>query len=95
MNLGETVLIKFKDEVVDEVEAIAYDDEWEVVGELGFSEKTFDLLRIVKVTFLTNAPHLANLTSTSGNLDVLKMNLRILTEIDNRAKVIVEPCFKL
>lgn len=77
---------------MDEVEVIADNDEWELVRELGFFEEILDLLRIVKVTFLADSLHFANLASASGSLNVFEVNLGIFTEVDNRAKVVVEPC---
>jgi hypothetical protein len=81
-----------KGEVMDEVEAIADNDEWELVGEFGFFEEVLDLFWVIKVTFPADALHLMHLTSTSGSLDVLKVNFGVLVKVENRAKVIVEPC---
>jgi hypothetical protein len=83
VDLDEFGEIKIKDEAMDEVEAITDDDEWELVEELGFFKEVFDLLWIVKVTLATDALHLANLTSTSGDLDVLEINFRFLAVIDH------------
>jgi len=65
-------LIKIKDEVVDEVEAITDNDEWELVGEFGFFEEVLDLFWIIKITFPADAFYLADLTSTSGSWMYLK-----------------------
>ena len=37
-----------------EVKAITYDDEWQLIGELGLLEEVLDLLRIVVITFATD-----------------------------------------
>jgi hypothetical protein len=44
-------LIKIKDEVVDEVETITDNDEWELVREFGFFEEVLDLFWIIKNYF--------------------------------------------
>jgi hypothetical protein len=79
----EAILVQVEDEVMDEVETIADNDEWELIGELGFLEEVFDLLRIIEVTPSANAFDLTDLAGASGNLDVLKVNLGILAEVDN------------
>jgi hypothetical protein len=79
----EAILVQVEDEVMDEVETIADNDEWELIGELGFLEEVFDLLRIIEVTLSANAFDLTDLAGASGSLDVLKVNLGILAEVDN------------
>lgn len=87
--LDQAVLVKIANEVVDKVEAIAGDNEWELVGELGFFEEILDLLRIIEVTSPTDTLNLADLTSASGGPDVLEVNFGTPAEVDNRAKIIV------
>jgi hypothetical protein len=79
----EAILVQVEDEVMDEVETIVDNDEWELIGELGFLEEVFDLLQIIEVTLSANAFDLTDLTSASGSLDVLKVNLGILAEVEN------------
>jgi len=80
---GEAILVQVEDEVVDKVETITDNDEWELIGELGLLEEVLDLLQIIEVTFSANVFALTNLAGASGSLDVFKVNLRILTEVDN------------
>jgi hypothetical protein len=67
------------------------DHRQQLVGELGFFEEVLDLFWVIKVTFQADVFHLMDLTSTSGSLDVLKVNFRVLAKVDNQAKVILEP----
>lgn len=90
--VGEAVLVQVEDEVVDKVEAVANDDEGELVGELGLLEEVLDLLGVVKVALANDALDLADLTGPRGGLDVLEVNLRVLAEVDDRAEVVVESC---
>jgi hypothetical protein len=43
------VLVKVENQIVNEVEAIADDDEWQLFGELGFLQEVLDFLRIEMV----------------------------------------------
>jgi len=88
--LGEIVLIEVKNEVMNKVKAVANDDERELVGQLGFLEEIFDFLGIVIVTFSTNTFDFPDLAGSCGSLDVLEMNLRVSTEVDNGPKIVVE-----
>lgn len=88
--VGEPVLVQVKDEVVNVVEAVADDDEGELIGELGFLEKVFDLLGVVKVALAYDAFDLADLTRPRRRLNVLEVDLRVLAKVDDGAEVVVE-----
>jgi hypothetical protein len=74
---------------VHEIETVADDDEGELISQLGFLQEVLDLLRIVVVGFPTNALDLTNLTSPRRGLDVLEVDLRVITEVDNRTEIVI------
>lgn len=88
--LDEAVLIEIKNEVVDEVEAVADDDEGKLIGEFGLLEEVLDFLRVVMVALSADALDLPDLPSASGSLNVLEVHLGILADVHNRSKVVVE-----
>lgn len=88
--LDESVLVQVEHEIVDEVEAVADDDEWELIGELGFLEEVFDFLGVIEVALATDALDLADLSGASGGLDVLEVDFGVLAQVDDRAEVVVE-----
>ena len=75
---------------MNEIEAIADNNEWELVSEFRLLEEVFDFLRIIEVTLATDTFNLSNLTGASGSLDILEVNFRVLAEVNNRAKIVVE-----
>jgi len=72
--IGETVLVKVENEIVNEVESVANDNERELIGEFGFLEEVLDLLRVVEVRLANDTFDFADLTSSSCGLDVLEVN---------------------
>jgi hypothetical protein len=87
----QAVLVKVQDEVVDEIETVADNDERQLIRELGLLEEILDFVGIVIVALAANALHLADLAGTSGSLDVFEMHFRVLAEVDDRSKVVVQP----
>lgn len=75
-----------------EVEAVADNDERELVRELSLLEEVLDLLRVVEVALATDTLDLADLASASGSLDIFEVDLLILAEVDNGAEVVVQAC---
>jgi hypothetical protein len=75
---------------VHKVEPVADDDEGQLVRELGLLEKVLDFLRIVEVALPADTLDLPNLTGASRGLNVLEVDLRVLAEVDDRAKVVIE-----
>lgn len=47
--VGETVLVKVQNEIVNEVESVANDDERKLIGEFGLLEEVLYLLGVVEV----------------------------------------------
>lgn len=72
-----------------EVEAIAHDDERELIREFGFLEEILDFLRVVEVTLATDTLNFTDPTSPGGGLDILEVHLGILAQVDHQAKVII------
>ena len=75
-----------------EVEAVADDDERELVRELGFFEEVLDFLRVVEVALAADALNFADLAGASGGLDVLEVDLTVGAQVDDRAEVVVQAC---
>jgi len=71
------------------VEAVADDDEGKLIRELRFLKEVLDLLRVVEITLSADSLNLTNLASAGSCLNVLEVHLGILTEVDDRTKVIV------
>lgn len=88
--LGEPILVEVQNEVVDEIEAVADNDEGELVGQFGLLEEVLDLLWVVEVALATDTFDFPNLPRTCRSLDVLEVNLRVFTEIDDGAQIVVE-----
>lgn len=51
-----------------------------------YLEEVFDSLWVVAVALSTDSLHFLDLTCLAGSLDVLKVNIGLLTEIHNRSK---------
>jgi hypothetical protein len=86
---GEAILVQVENQVVNEVEAVAHDDERQLVREFRLLEEVLDLLGVVEVALAADALHLADLTRASSGLNVLEVYFRVFAEVDNRPKVVV------
>ena len=75
---------------MNEIEAIANNNEWELVSEFRLLEEVFDFLRIIEVTLATDALNLSDLTGASGSLDIFEVDFRVLAKIHNGTKIVVE-----
>jgi hypothetical protein len=75
---------------VNEIEAVADNDERQLICELGLLEEVLDLLGVVVVGFPADALDFADLACASCGLDVLEVYLRILAKVDNGAKIVVQ-----
>jgi len=82
--LGESVLIQIQNKVVHEVEAVANDYEGNLIGKFGLLQEVLDLLGIIVI----GLP--ANLTCPCSSLDVLEVNLRVIAQVNDRTKVVIE-----
>jgi len=87
--LRETVLVEVQNEVVHEIEAVANDDEWELISQLGFLQEVLDFLGIVVVGLPTDALNFTNLTSPRCGLDVLEVDLRVIAKVYNRTEIVI------
>ena len=76
--LRQAILVQVEHQVRDEVEAIANNDESDLVLKLDLLEEDLDFLRIVEVAFTTDTLDFPDLASASRRLNVFKVNLRIL-----------------
>ena len=90
--LGQTVLVQIKNQVVHEVEPIADNDEGKLVLEFGLFEEILDFLRVVIVALSANTLDLTDLISARGCLDVLEVDFGVLAEIDDRTEIVIETC---
>lgn len=54
-------------------------------------EEVFNPLWVIAVALSTYSLHFLDLTCFAGGLDVLKVNIRLLTEIHNRSKEVKQP----
>jgi hypothetical protein len=61
-----------------------------LIRKFGLLEEILDFLGIVEVTPSTNAFNLLNLSCASHSLEVLEVNLGILTEVDYRSEIVVK-----
>ncbi|KAI3480029.1 hypothetical protein L1887_57805 [Cichorium endivia] len=93
--VDEHVLVEVEDEVVDKVEAVADDDERQLVRELCLLEEVLDLFGVVVVGLAADALDLADLTGAGGGLDVLEVHLGVGGEVDDGAEVVVEALERL
>jgi hypothetical protein len=77
---------------MNKVEPITDNDEGKLVRKFCLFNEVLDFFSVIEVTLSANAFDFLNLTSASGGLDILEMNL---IEVDNRPEVIVEACSAL
>ena len=75
---------------MDKVETVANNDKRKLLGELGLLEEVLDLLRVVVVAVTADTLNLVKLTHLGGSLNVLEVNIGVLRQVDNAAKVIEE-----
>jgi hypothetical protein len=88
--LGESVLIQIQNKVVYEVEAVANDYEGNLIGKFGLLQEVLDLLGIIVIGLPADSLNLTNLTRPCSSLDVLEVNLRVIAQVNDRTKVIIE-----
>ena len=88
--LHQIIAIEIENEIVHEVESIADDNQRELIGQFGFLEEVLHSLGIVAVRFAANTFDFFDLTRLACGLDVFEVNIRLLTEVDDRAKKVEE-----
>jgi hypothetical protein len=87
---GEVVLVEVENQIMDHVETVTDNDERKLIRHLGFLEEVLNLFGIVVVALSADPLDLSNLTGSGSGLDVLEMDLLVLTEVDDRSKVVVK-----
>ena len=88
--LDERVAVQVEDEVVHEVEAIADDDERQLIGELGLLEEVLDALGVEAVALAAYALDLLDLARLARRLYVLEVHVGLLAEVDYGAEEVEE-----
>ena len=73
-----------------EVEPVAHDDERKLVLELDLLEEVPGLLRVIVIRLAADALYLTDLTRARRSLDVLEVDFRVRTEVDDRAEVVIK-----
>ena len=79
----EIVSVKVKYQVVNKIEPITNYDKRQLICQFRFFQEILNALRVVTVRFTTNSFDLFDLSSFASSLDILKMNFRILTKVNN------------
>ena len=87
---GQAVLVQIENQVVHEIEPIADNDERKLILKFGLLEEVLDFLRVVEVALSTNTLNLSDLVRAGSRLDVLEVDLGVLTKVDDGAEVVVE-----
>ena len=75
-----------------EVEAVADDDERQLVGQLCLLEEVLDALGIVAVALTADPLHLLDLARLARRLDVLEVHLGVLAEVHDGAEEVEQAC---
>jgi hypothetical protein len=88
--LALVVLVQVDHQIAHKVEAVAHDDEGQLVRQLGLLQEVLDTLGIEKLVLTADTLNLTELASLDGSLDVLEDDLGVLAEVDNGAKEVEE-----
>jgi hypothetical protein len=75
---------------MNEVEPVTNDDKRKLVREFSLLEEILDFFWVIEIALTTNALDFSNLTSASGGLGILEMDLWIFAQVDDRTKVVIE-----
>lgn len=75
---------------MDKAEAVADDDQGQLVRKLRLLEEVLDFLWVVEVALAADALDFADLPSARRCLNVLEVNFGILTQVDDRTEVVVQ-----
>ena len=68
---------------MDKVEAVADNDQRQLLSQVGLLEEILDLLGVVVVALTADTLNLGELVHSSGSLNVLEVHFGVLAEIDN------------
>lgn len=88
--VGQTVLVKVKNQVMYKIKSVADNNKRELVVETGLLEEVLDFFGIVKVGLSADTLDLTDLASTGSRLNVLEVNLGVFAEVDNGTEVVVQ-----
>lgn len=75
-----------------EIETVAHYDQWKLIGQFRLLQEVLDTFGIVTVALTTYAFNFFDLSGLTRCLDVLEVDLWILTEIDYGTEEIEETC---
>lgn len=90
--LLQIVLVEVQHQVVHKVEAVAHNDEGQLVGQLGLLQEVLHALWIVHGALATDALHLLDLPRLHRRLDVLVVHLAVLAEVHNGPQEVEQAC---
>ena len=75
---------------MDEVEAVADNDQWQLLGQLSLLQEVLDLLWVEVSVVAANTLHLVELLHLGRGLNVLEYDIWLLADVDDAAEIIVE-----
>ena len=81
--------IKIMGEIRNKAKTITHINQWTCIRKLSLHKKILCLLRIIKDWFSSYTLYLLNLSSFSSGLNVLEVNIRILTLQDRTKKITI------
>lgn len=71
---------------MNKVKSVTDNNQGQLIGQFGLLQEVLDTLWVIAVALTTNSLHFLDLSRFTGSLDVLKMYIWILTEVNNRSK---------
>ena len=80
---------------MDKVEAVADDDERQLVRQLGLLQEVLDALGVVHVALPADALHLLDLRRLARGFNVLEVHLGLLAEVDDRSEEVEQALIAL
>lgn len=75
-----------------EIESIAHYYQRKLIGKFRFFQEVLDALRTVAIGLSTDTFHLLDLTGLASRLDVLKVYLLVLGEVNDGAEEVKQSC---
>lgn len=71
---------------MNKVKSVTDNNQGQLIGQFGLLQEVLDTLWVIAVALTTNSLHFLDLSRFTGSLDVLKMYIWILTEVNNRSQ---------
>lgn len=71
---------------MNKVKSVTDNNQGQLIGQFGLLQEVLDMLWVIAVALTTNSLHFLDLSRFTGSLDVLKMYIWILTEVNNRSQ---------